>query len=231
MPATRQATRHLNDVTVTVITDRYAAERDYHIARQWPTVSGTVTVSANASDNIGVVGVQFLLNGNPLGAKILGSRIPSVGRRPLSPTEVTLCQPLLVTPLVTPRAAANITVTVNNVSGLVAAYGFNEGSGTALTDASGNGLNGVISGATWSTTGKFGGALSFDGVNDWVTINDNNLLDLTTAMTLEAWVRPTVINGWETVLMKETTGELVYAIYADNNGNDTGGSATTRDVD
>ena len=33
------------------------------------TVSGSVTVSANASDNVGVVGVQFRLDGNNLGAE------------------------------------------------------------------------------------------------------------------------------------------------------------------
>src|SRR5205807_2129417 len=33
------------------------------------TVSGTVTVSADASDNVGVVGVQFLLDGVNLGAE------------------------------------------------------------------------------------------------------------------------------------------------------------------
>src|SRR6266536_2167217 len=33
------------------------------------TVSGTVTVSANASDNVGVTGVQFLLDGAPLGSE------------------------------------------------------------------------------------------------------------------------------------------------------------------
>ena len=33
------------------------------------TVSNTVTVSANASDNVGVVGVQFLLDGSPLGVE------------------------------------------------------------------------------------------------------------------------------------------------------------------
>ena len=33
------------------------------------TVTGTVTVSANASDNVGVVGVQFELDGAPLGAE------------------------------------------------------------------------------------------------------------------------------------------------------------------
>jgi hypothetical protein len=33
------------------------------------TVSGTANVTANASDNVGVVGVQFLLDGNPVGAE------------------------------------------------------------------------------------------------------------------------------------------------------------------
>jgi Concanavalin A-like lectin/glucanases superfamily/Bacterial Ig domain/Calcineurin-like phosphoesterase len=37
------------------------------------TVSGVTTVSANATDNVGVVGVQFKLDGNPLGAEITGS--------------------------------------------------------------------------------------------------------------------------------------------------------------
>ena len=85
------------------------------------------------------------------------------------------------------------------------------------------GNNGTISGATWTAGGKYGGALSFDGVNDWVTVNDANSLDLAGAMTLEAWVQPTAINGWETVIMKEATGDLAYALYADNNGNDSGG--------
>ncbi|MCI0461146.1 MAG: hypothetical protein L0Z62_29720, partial [Gemmataceae bacterium] len=43
------------------------------------------------------------------------------------------------------------------VPSLVAAYGFNEGTGTTLLDSSGNGLNGVVSGATWSAAGKYGG--------------------------------------------------------------------------
>src|SRR5947209_5299085 len=47
--------------------------------------------------------------------------------------------------------------------GLVAAYGFDEGSGTRVADASGNGNSGTISNATWSTAGKYGGALQFNG--------------------------------------------------------------------
>ena len=59
----------------------------------------------------------------------------------------------------------------------------------ASADISGNGNNGAISGATRST-GKYGGGLQFDGVNDLVTIADSASLDLTKAMTLEAWVSP-----------------------------------------
>jgi hypothetical protein len=110
-----------------------------------------------------------------------------------------------------------------SVPALVAAFGFSEGSGTTLADASGSGNNGTVSGATWTGSGKYGSALSFDGVNDWVTVADSASLDLTTGMTLEAWVSPSTLNGWETVILKEATNELAYAMYGDNNGNDSGG--------
>src|SRR5882672_3118788 len=48
-------------------------------------------------------------------------------------------------------------------AGLVAAYAFNEGAGTTVADISGNGNTGTISGATWTTSGKFANALLFDG--------------------------------------------------------------------
>ena len=103
-------------------------------------------------------------------------------------------------------------------SALVAAYSFDAGSGTTLADVSGRGHTGTISGATWSAAGKNGGALSFDGVNDWVTVADTAALDLTTGMTLEAWVQPTSTNRWRTVALKEQTGNLVYALYGNNSG-------------
>jgi PKD repeat protein len=70
-------------------------------------------------------------------------------------------------------------------NGLVAAYNFEEATGTTVVDASGKGNHGTISGAVWTTSGKYGKALSFDGVNDWVTIKDASSLDLTSGMTLE----------------------------------------------
>ena len=52
-------------------------------------------------------------------------------------------------------------------SGPVAFWKFDENTGTTAVDSSGNGNNGIISGATW-VAGKVGNALSFDGVNDYV---------------------------------------------------------------
>jgi hypothetical protein len=101
-------------------------------------------------------------------------------------------------------------------AGLVAAYSFNEGSGTSVADASGNGHTGAISGATWTTQGKFGNALSFDGVNDWVTVTATSLLNLTTAMTLEAWVFPTTTSGVRDILIKEGSNVDLYNLYARN---------------
>jgi PKD repeat protein len=101
-------------------------------------------------------------------------------------------------------------------SGLVAAYNFEEASGTTVTDASGKGNNGTISGAVRDTGGKYGKALSFDGSNDWVTVNDSSSLDLTNGMTLQAWVYPTDSSGWRCVLMKEQFGGGVYYLDANN---------------
>jgi hypothetical protein len=88
-------------------------------------------------------------------------------------------------------------------SGLVAAYAFSEGSGSTVADASGNGNTGTISNATWTTAGKYGNALVFNGTNALVTVNDAASLHLTTAMTLEAWVKPSVVNSaWRDVIYK-----------------------------
>ena len=65
-------------------------------------------------------------------------------------------------------------------SGLVAAYGFDEGSGTTVADASGNGNNGTITNATWAASGKYGKALQFNGTSALVTIPDAASLHLST---------------------------------------------------
>ncbi|KXK30711.1 MAG: hypothetical protein UZ01_01223 [Candidatus Brocadia sinica] len=62
--------------------------------------------------------------------------------------------------------AVNVTVFTD---GMVSYYKFDEGNGTIALDSSIYGNNGTINGATW-TTGKSEGALSFDGIDDFVSV-------------------------------------------------------------
>jgi glucose/arabinose dehydrogenase len=105
------------------------------------------------------------------------------------------------------NAAATYTATYQALppppSSLVAAYSFDEGLGSSAADASGNGNTGAIGSAVWEPAGKFSNALSFDGTSAFVNVNDAPSLDLTTAMTLEAWVYPTAGgSNWRDVIYK-----------------------------
>src|SRR5205085_10611181 len=66
----------------------------------------------------------------------------------------------------------------------VAAYGFNEGSGTTTSDATGNGRTGTLTNTTWNGAGKNGGALAFNGSSSRVVVADAAALHLSTAMTV-----------------------------------------------
>ena len=103
-------------------------------------------------------------------------------------------------------------------TGLVAAYSFDEGTGTTVADASGNNRTGTISGATWTTAGRYGSALTFDGTTAKVTAPNAASLGLTTGMTLEAWVYPTVApTGWRAVIDKNVDG--YYLMASSDQGN------------
>jgi Concanavalin A-like lectin/glucanases superfamily/Right handed beta helix region len=99
-------------------------------------------------------------------------------------------------------------------AGLVAAFGFDEITGTTIADTSGNGNTGTIVGARRTTSGRHGGALSFDGVDDYAAVPDAAALQLMTGMTLEAWVYPAAGGSvWRQALLKETPNGLSYALY------------------
>jgi hypothetical protein len=179
-------------------------------------VSGIVQVAASASDDVGIAGVQFLLDGNALGAEDTSAPYS------IDWTTNTVANGFHVLSARARDAAGNtttsdgVTVDVANTEppNLVAAYGFNEGTGTTTADASGNGLNGTLSATTWTTAGRFGSSLSFNGSSSLVTVADHALLDLTTGMTISAWVFPTTLSGYRTVVLKERPGDLAYSLYA-----------------
>lgn len=79
-------------------------------------------------------------------------------------------------------------------SGLVAEWRFDEWSGNVVEDSSGNGNDGVIHGAT-RVEGKFGRALNFDGINDYIEIPDSPGLDITGNISIETWIRLNSLPG------------------------------------
>jgi hypothetical protein len=253
------------------------------------TVSGTINITASASDNVGVVGVQFRRNGVALGAEdtvapysiawnttaqinggyllsavardaagnlgtsadvsVTVNNIPPVNVPPVAgltlndataaitgagltvgtltngshatiPSGSVISQNPAGNASAPPNSAVALVISTGPPpadASLVASYNFDTGSGTSVADTTGNGRTGTITGATWSTAGRTGGAMSFDGSGDYVTVADANSLDLTTGMTLQAWVRPSALSGWRTVILKERTGGLAYALYAHDN--------------
>ena len=199
------------------------------------TVAGVVPVSATATDAVGVAGVQFLLDGNPLGAEdttapysVSWTTSSSAdGSHTLGARARDAAGNL--------GTASSVAVSVANgtpsPSGLVAAYAFAEGMGTTTADGSGRGHVGTLSGATWTAAGRSGNALTFDGVNDWVTIADTAALDLTTGLTIEAWVNPTSTGTWRTIVLKERPSGLAYGLYSrDENGRPAGYARISTDV-
>jgi len=178
------------------------------------TVSGAVTLTATASDDVRVASVQFLADGSPV-AGALAAAPYSTAWSSAAVANGSHTLTARATDSSGNVSTATVTVTVANSGpgGLVAAYGFNSGSGSTVTDASGNGNSGTLTGGSWSTSGKYGNALSFDGTSSWVTVPSSAALNLTTRMTVEAWVKPASSSGWRTVLMKERPGGMSYGLY------------------
>ena len=94
----------------------------------------------------------------------------------------------------------------NNASGLTAYLKMNNGSGATATNSTG-GTDGTLQNTpTWvaSPVEFAGNALNFDGTDDVVNIADHNSLDITTAITIEAWVFATKNSGIQNVVSKSS---------------------------
>ncbi len=79
------------------------------------------------------------------------------------------------------------TASADIASGLVAAYGFNEGAGNTSADLSGSGNTATIYSASW-TTGKYGKALYFNGKKSYVSAGTNGLPGVNETKTVVAWI-------------------------------------------
>jgi hypothetical protein len=204
-----------------------ASAYDYHLAAGSPAIghgaapgtNGTFSLApafqyvhpacAEGRTTVGVIDIgAYEFNGGtgvpPVGSACSTSAPVSTATAAPSNLQVTAFA-VTATPTATPTPASN---------GLVAAYSFNEGTGTVVHDVSGNNNNGTIASATWTTTGRYGSALSFNGKSSLVTVPESPSLDLKTALTLEAWVKPTAAaSGFQAIIFKEMPTDTAYYLY------------------
>ncbi len=66
---------------------------------------------------------------------------------------------------------------------------FDEGTGTAVADASGNGVAGTLQGPVWGA-GRLGQALRFDGIDDVVKLGKAGYADVVNNFTIAFWALP-----------------------------------------
>jgi len=105
--------------------------------------------------------------------------------------------------------------------------------GTAgeVVDSSGNGLDGIRVGSATPVPAKVCNGASLNGSSDYLQIADNNLLDITSTLTVMAWVRPDVIpaSGLKSIISKDENFEF----HINTSGNiywwwhDSGGTSHT----
>lgn len=98
--------------------------------------------------------------------------------------------------------------------GLVAAWGFPEGSGATSADQSGNTHTLTLQGATWTASGKTGNGLAFSGTGQYATTPHAADLSLGSTGTLEAWVSLAALNRWHGILSKGTANSNESHTYA-----------------
>ena len=87
--------------------------------------------------------------------------------------------------------------------GLVGRWTFDEGEGTIARDSSGGANHGrVMGGAKW-TEGRIGGALEFDGMDDFVSIPNESSFDITGSITVSAWIKvESFSKSWQAIVTK-----------------------------
>jgi len=101
---------------------------------------------------------------------------------------------------VTATGTSDITAFIDWNYSLVGWWRFNDSSD--LLDYSSYSNDGINSGSTYTSSGKFGGARDFDGMNDYVSVADSTSLDITDAITIEAWVNVQEFSRIQSILSK-----------------------------
>ena len=102
----------------------------------------------------------------------------------------------------------------------VSSWSFDEGAGTIANDSSGNNNTGTLYGGPTWTDGQINKALSFDGTDDYVDCGNNESLNITNAITIEAWAKgerdASLIQFYPSIILLHFRGAGFYLTAEDN---------------
>jgi hypothetical protein len=156
------------------------------------TVSGTISVSATADDNVRVVGVRFRVDDSNIGPEVQSPPY-TLSWNTLGVANGPHVVKAIARDLAGNRAVDSLSITVANVlpppptDHLAAAYAFDESGGPTAADLSGNENFATLHGPLFSA-GKNGNALVFDGAGDYAEAPNSASLDIEgTGLTIAFW--------------------------------------------
>jgi len=108
----------------------------------------------------------------------------------------------------------DVTYTYQYNTGLVGHWKFDDGSGSSAADSSGNNNTGtLINGPTW-TAGKIDGALSFDGVDDYVQVGAQ---DVAAPWSASCWVKREDSSNSNSSILESSNYSLKLEQYSNTN--------------
>lgn len=95
---------------------------------------------------------------------------------------------------------------INDDKDLMMYLSFDEGTGDTSMDISGNNLEAVLNGATWSNDGKIGGCIHLETTEHFVEVADVPELDITDELTIQAWFFPEQSQDDSNLMGRRTPG-------------------------
>jgi len=116
--------------------------------------------------------------------------------------------------------SAALTSTAN--AEIIGWWRLDEGSGTTVTDLSEYGNNGTLQGDPQWVNGKFGKALQFNGIDEFVEIPHADILTVDNEVTVMAWINAERhggpdTEGWQGIVAKSNSPRS-YSLYTETNG-------------
>ena len=158
-------------------------------------VGGSTALTATASDDVGVAGVQFMVDGLVIGAEDTAAPYSLVWDTTVVTNGAHIVQALARDTSGNTNTSAAVSFVVQNeigtnlVNGLVGYWAFEEGKGLRAYPVANYGKEAaLLGGASW-VPGRAGSALLLDGIDGRAEVVDSPALRLNGSLTLALWVK------------------------------------------